>query len=434
MIMKKTALIVEDNASFRLFLKEALKDRFEISEASTINYARKALNDKVFDLVLLDVKLPDGKGTDIIQEASELSPQSKIIVITAFGDIPLAIESVKRGAVDFYQKPIDYDVLMSKLERIFPDNSNIETDAERIIYGTSAKTIEVRKKAIAAACTDVNVCITGDSGAGKEFIARAIHALSSRKSKNFAIMDITSISSNLMESELFGTVKGAYSGADKSRDGRVGAADGGTLFIDNIDDADMETQGKIIRFVETKKYYPVGGTQEKCIDVKLIFASKSELSEMVENGEFRRDLYFRINVFPITAPLLAERREDIFLIAEHFLSEAQEKNRIARKLSESVKKSMIEYSWPGNVRELKNDIERYVITGDESIFTNKNDKVYIGETLKDRVETVKKNYERTEILNALKASGGNKKSASRMLKTSYRNLLEKIKEYQIDDK
>lgn len=431
--MKRRALIVEDNASFRLFLKEALKSDFDISEASTVHLGREALIQTAFDLVMLDIKLPDGSGTDLIEEASKKSPAGKVVVLTAYGDIPLAIDSIRRGASDFFQKPVDYDDLMQRVKRLFPDDRQAEERAARLITGISEKASEIRKKVTAAAFSDVNVCITGKSGTGKEHTARAIHEISSRRSEKFAVIDCSTLPSGLAESELFGAVKGAYSGAEKNRTGKVSSAGSGTLYFDNIDDCDAETQGRIVRFAETKKYYPLGSSSEQRADVKLIFSSKTDLEERVKKGLFREDLYFRINVFPIDLPSIYERREDIECIAEDILEEECRKYKTQRVFSESALRRIKEYDWPGNIREIKNIVSLYSISGDEKVFDRIDPDSSPGGTLKERADSVRKNYEKNEIADALKASKWNKTSAAKMLKISYRNLLDKIKEYGIEE-
>lgn len=425
----KNIFIVEDNPSFRLFLSESLSDYFNISQFSNIKDASSAIGSMQYALYILDLKLPDGNGLDLIDRIINEDRNAKIVILTAFGDIPTAIEAIRRGAADFIQKPVDYEELLSRMLRL---TGNADEDSLNRIIGGSKAADDIRRRITSLSGSDVTVFLYGESGTGKELIANVIHSTSGRSSGKMVIADFSRIKTEFLESELFGYVKGAYSGADKSQKGKLTAADKGTIFLDNIDEADKRVQGKLLRFIETGTFYPLGSSRQEKVNARLIVSSKTDLSEAVANGDFRKDLYFRINVYPLRIPPLRERIEDIIPIME------RESERIAEKSSlkqimpdDTVLKMMLSYSWPGNVRELINYIERSIAQGHYGKITDVYTEAGLG--LKEKLKNVRSETERKEIINALALSGGNKSEAARVLKISYRNLLDKIKEYGIEE-
>jgi len=423
-------LILEDNSSFKLFLKESLKDIAELAFADTIFDAKKIIKSNEFDLYLLDMKLPDGKGVEILDELREKSMTGRAVILTAFGDIPMAIDAVRKGALDFWQKPIDYEVLRERVKNLL--NENDYRDIDEIIIGESEYIKKIRDDVKRLSGTDINVMISGPSGTGKELIAKEIHFHSLRSKSKFVHIDFNSIPSELLESELFGAVKGAYTGSYENREGRVKMSDRGTLYFDNIDNSDLKTQAKLIRFVQDKSYYPIGSSKEVKIDARIISSVSSDLKSLIESNTLREDLVFRLNVYVINTCNIRERREDIEPIAKHFIKVFSEQlNKDSAIFTESLIEEMKRFDWKGNEREIINFIERTLITQKTDFIEAERE--FETTSLKSRVKTIKNDYEKKEIINALKRSGNNKSEASRMLKISYRNLIDKIKEYKIEE-
>ena len=423
-------LILEDNSSFKLFLKESLKDIAELAFADTIFDAKKIIKSNEFDLYLLDMKLPDGKGVEILDELREKSMTGRAVILTAFGDIPMAIDAVRKGALDFWQKPIDYEVLRERVKNLL--NENDYRDIGEIIIGESEYIKKIRDDVKRLSGTDINVMISGPSGTGKELIAKEIHFHSLRSKSKFVHIDFNSIPSELLESELFGAVKGAYTGSYENREGRVKMSDRGTLYFDNIDNSDLKTQAKLIRFVQDKSYYPIGSSKEVKIDARIISSVSSDLKSLIESNTLREDLVFRLNVYVINTCNIRERREDIEPIAKHFIKVFSEQlNKDSAIFTESLIEEMKRFDWKGNEREIINFIERTLITQKTDFIEAERE--FETTSLKSRVKTIKNDYEKKEIINALKRSGNNKSEASRMLKISYRNLIDKIKEYKIEE-
>ncbi len=428
--MKNNILLVEDNASFRLFVKEALKNLANIFEAANINYAKKIINEKQFDIVLLDINLPDGKGIDIIEYIKEHQEENvNIIILTAYGDIPLAIESIKKGALDFWQKPIEYKEIIDKVSRLL-NNKSEDYRIEEIIIGESENVKQIRKQVLEIARTDVNVLITGPIGSGKELIANAIHKFSGRTG-NFSIIDFSLIKEDLFETELFGNVKGAFSGAFESKIGKIEYGDDGTLFFDNLQELNIQLQGKLLRFVDSKRFYPVGSNKEKHVNVRIITSLQNNITKLLEESVFRKDLFFRLNVYPINILPLKERSDDIVPLAKHFINVFQKEHKKEINLNDDFYNALLYYDWPGNIRELMNVLERIVITENTSII-NEFIKNKTSEGLKEKIKALKIDFEKKEIVNTLKITNGNKTEAAKILKISYKHLLEKIKEYKIE--
>lgn len=424
----KKLLIVEDNPSFRLFLNESLNSHYEITEAVNTAEARQSIQEKHFDLYLLDLNLPDGKGTDLLDIIKVKDPEAKAVILTAYGDIPIAIEAIRKGAVDFLQKPIDYNDLISRLLRITGTDNK---ESVNNILGDSPLTEMLRRQIKNIAGSDVTVLIYGQSGTGKELAADIIHRMSGRNTGKMIVADFSRIKPEFIESELFGYVKGAYSGADKSQKGKLSEADHGTIFLDNIDEADTRVQGKLLRFIETGTFYPLGSSKQEKVDVRIIVSAKTDLKKMVDDGIFRRDLYFRINVYPLELHPLNERVMDIEPIAAGKLNELNRKYNKKMPMPDINMLSMMkEYRWPGNIRELLNYIERSFTEGKYDSISMEKENEGIG--LKEKLRHIKANAEKKEIINALKSCSGNKTRAAKMLKISYRSLLEKIREYELD--
>ncbi len=356
-------LIVEDDESLGRLLEKKLKKKgFRVDFTRSGEKAKELILENSYEVILLDLRLPDIDGLELLRE---LAPQtsSKFIVITGYGDVNTAVEAMKAGAVDFIQKPFSFDILEVSIQkaikekRLEEENKTLKSflfdrDHEITFETRSPKFKEVLKLVELASQSDINVLLRGETGTGKEIIARYIHKLSPRRDKPFVVVDCTSIPEHLFESELFGHEKGAYTGATQRKLGLVEIANGGTLFLDEIGEVPLQVQAKLLRFVETRSFRRVGGLKEIKVDVRIISATNRNLEEMVRKGEFRSDLLYRINTMEIEIPPLRERKEDIPILVNVFLK------KFKKKISERALEMLMNYDWPGNIRELRNTIEK----------------------------------------------------------------------------
>ncbi len=359
-------LLVEDDKNLRYLIRRKLEEKgYIVDEACAGEEAIRKLREKCYDVVLLDIKLPDMDGLEIVKKFSTSEP--KFIIITGYGDIRTAIKAVKYGAYDFIQKPFNFDLLEVSIEKALKEKK-LEEENKALKsflfkggeegYFLETKNVrfkEVLETAKRVASTDVPILIRGETGVGKEVLARYIHNVSNRKDKPFIVVDCTTIPEHLFESELFGYEKGAFTGATQRKIGLVELANKGTLFLDEIGDMPISVQSKLLRFVETKKFRRVGGLKDVEVDVRIISATNKNLEELIREGKFREDLYYRINTVELEIPPLRERKEDIPLLVNFFLK------RFGKRISEKALKELVNYTWEGNVRELKNIIERAAI-------------------------------------------------------------------------
>ncbi|MCD6587847.1 MAG: sigma-54-dependent Fis family transcriptional regulator [Candidatus Fermentibacteraceae bacterium] len=417
----KTILLVEDKRGMRVMLSTALKeDGWQVTAVSAADAALKHLKTESYSAVLTDVLLPGRyNGIDVLDSTPSGTP---VIVMTAFGTIDMAVDAMKKGAADFVSKPFKLDEILEKL-------SSVASDSSVSMLGRSSVYIEALKRAERAAPSGMNILIMGESGTGKELLARRIHQRSGRKSGPFVPVNCAAIPENLMESELFGAEKGAYTGSTDARPGRFTIARGGTIFLDEIADLDMTLQGKLLRVLESGTYHSVGGTEEQRSDALVIAASNRDLSEMVEKHKFRQDLYFRISEFPVNLPPLRDRGDDVALIAKHYLELYN-----GSSFTEGALRSLRNYSWPGNIRELKNIVRRACVNSGEKVITEEmlefSGKKPEG-SLVEQAAAAARAREKILITSALAQSGGNRRKASEILGVSYRTLLTKIKDLQI---
>ena len=370
-------LVVEDKESLRVMLRKTLEVRgYSVEEAGDAYEAKRRLSASRYLVVLTDLRLPAGSGFDVLQAAQDSDPEMPVVVMTAFGTVDEAVRAMKEGAADFLTKPVDTDHLMVLLDRAI-DRRRLLTEyvllkeeyQRRVglpkLLGEDPALKETMLSIQRAAATDATVLLLGESGTGKELMARSLHQLSDRAKGPFVAINCAAIPETLLENELFGHEKGAFTGAGSRKIGRAELAHHGTLFLDEIGDLPLSLQGKILRLVQEKQFDRVGGTQTITVDVRVVAATNRDLEEAVAAKQFRDDLYFRLSVFPVEIPPLRRRRGDILLLAEAFLEKyAREMGRKNLRLGDAARQALVEHSWPGNVRELQNCLERAAILCD----------------------------------------------------------------------
>jgi two-component system nitrogen regulation response regulator NtrX len=369
--MAHSVLVVDDELNIRKTLEGVLTDEgYRVDVSETGEEALEYLSRRLADAVVLDVWLPGIDGLETLKRVREIYPLLPVIMISGHGTIDIAVQAVKNGAFDFIEKPISLDKLLITLARAIEretlrsENVELKRKMERKfrLVGDSAAIRKVRAEIAAAGPTNASVLVVGENGSGKEIVAREIHRHSRRADRPFIEVNCAAIPEELIESELFGHEKGAFTGAVGRRRGRFELADGGTLFLDEIGDMSARTQSKILRVLEEKSFERIGGGEKIRSDVRIIAATNKNLPKEVSEGRFREDLFFRLNVFPIRVPALREHREDIPLIAGHFVEETcMELGRESKEFSREAAGRLLAHSWPGNVRELRNVVERLVI-------------------------------------------------------------------------
>ncbi|MEJ5165613.1 MAG: sigma-54 dependent transcriptional regulator [Thermoanaerobaculia bacterium] len=452
-------LIVEDKISLQNLLKEVLqKNGYNVDCASDGEKAEKLIEKNDYHLIIADYKLPKKDGMEILKEAKEKNPDLPVIIITAYGTIELAVEAMKRGAEDFLLKPIDPDHLLLVVEKVLEKQKilreNILLKSETSLYfplpeiiGTSPIMKKVSEEVNKVAPTDATVLLLGESGTGKELFARAIHSLSKREKGPFVAINCAAIPETLIENELFGHEKGSYTGAISRQLGKFELAQGGTIFLDEIGELSKDVQGKVLRVLQEKTIERIGGTSTIKVDVRILCASNQDLKKAVEEGRFREDLFYRINIFPITIPPLRNRTSDIPLLVEHFISKySKEFGKKKPKVHPEAMKKMLSYHWPGNVRELENAIERAIILsrGDtilpEDIFIGESkdykyspmDIFNLPDDLQEATQIILREVETYKIEKILKETEKNIEEAAKRLNISTKTLREKIKKYGIE--
>ena len=436
-------LIVDDDPGFRKLLDAILRgEGYAVTPASNVKEALEIAAKRRFHLVLSDLKLPDGDGIQVLRWFIANSPETPIIMITAFGTITGAVEAMKIGAVDYLGKPLNspeelrlvvrktLDQRQAEEERDLLRQENLTFACHTLIAGDPAMhaALELARK---VAPTDATVLLTGESGTGKEVLARCIHTNSLRASKAFVAVNCAALSPTLIESELFGHEKGSFTGAVAQHQGRFERAHGGTLFLDEIGELDGNLQAKLLRVLQEKTFERVGGTRTISVDVRVIAATNRNLTEMAAEKKFREDLYYRLSTFPVTIPPLRSRSADIAALAQLFLERyARKLGRTTPRLSETAREKLLAYSWPGNVRELENMMERAAILADDEV---KASDLPIADAL-DQVRPVRmKDMERQAIEDALRLNGGNRTKAAQQLGISLRTLQYRLKEYGINE-
>jgi DNA-binding NtrC family response regulator len=440
-------LVVDDEKVIRFAFCEILTlNGFSPVEASDGNEAVAAFRRERPVAVLLDLKMPGMNGVDTLRELKKIDPEVPVIIITSHGDVPTAVEAIKHGAYDFLLKPPEFESLIlllkravekQELERKVRDlRSVIETSIECFL-GESQSIKNVVGQIQRVAGSDFSIIIQGETGTGKTYIANIIHTLSSRAKGPFVTVDLGAIPETLVESELFGYEKGAFTGAEKKRKGYFETADRGTIFIDEVQNIPPYVQSKLLRVVEERNIYPVGSTRPVNIDIRIIAATNTDLQRAVKEKKFREDLYFRLCEFMIDIPALRERREDIPFLARKFcLEAASELKKQTPEISEDAAKLLKDHPWPGNIRELKNVVKRAVLLSDSNIVTPEHIAFLSADKEERPPDPVLKGMslaelEKIAIRQALDQTGGNKVKAAALLKIDYTTLHRKIKQYGI---
>ncbi|KLO21926.1 hypothetical protein X275_07645 [Marinitoga sp. 1197] len=443
----RSILIIEDDKNSADILKRFLKEKgYEVGLCHDLKSSKKYdLND--YDILLLDMILPDGKGTDLIKEFIQVNPFLKVVVMTGFGDVQDAVYSMKSGAFDFIKKPIDLKRLFFIIEKAYDEiklekeNSKLKYIVQESIKGDFVigqseimrNLIEIVNKVIE---TDANLLITGETGVGKEVFTRYIQRFSKRKNKPFIIVNCAAIPKDLVESELFGYEKGAFTGAEKFKPGKFELADQGTIFLDEIGELPLEIQSKLLRVLENGTIERVGGTKEINVNVRVISATNRNLEEEVKKGNFRMDLYYRLNVININIPPIRERKEDIPIFIEFFNKRYSKKyNKREIKFSKDAFDILMNYNWPGNIREIRNFVEKIFIIFDTNKIIKKSDisVFFINNNKKEDFEYSSMTLDEIEkkvILNTLKKYEGNKTKTAKVLGISLRTLQYKLKKYE----
>lgn len=430
-------LIIEDKTSLREMLDEFLSEDHSVLAAENAEIGESLLFHYP-NLVLCDLKLPGMSGLEFIEKYSNDYPDTFFIMMTAFGDIPTAVDAMRLGAYDFLPKPLDLNHLKFKIRKIEDvirlKNKDIVAKDNKIIYKSDIFN-EILAMARKYSSGLSPVLITGESGTGKEVVARYIHDNSSRKNEIFYSINCAAIPENLLETELFGYEQGAFTGAQKRKKGFFEIADNGTLFLDEIGDTSINFQTKLLRVIESGKYNRVGGNSEIETDIRLIFATNKGLQKLMDKELFREDLYYRISTFKLHIPPLRERKDDIRPLANYYANYfGLQVKGTPYKLDENSIKSLEAMNLPGNVRELKNYIERWVISGEESHFKHKDEKLY-SDLLKDMgnktYSEIIEETERNLFIHYLEKFNGNKQSVADRLKLNYKTLLGKLKKYKL---
>ncbi len=434
----KTILVVDDDPGFRRLLETILTgEGYAVESAGAVGEAIRTAAGKSLQLAICDLKLPDGDGLMVLRWLAQHAPGTPAVMITAFGTVPAAVEAMKLGAIDFLEKPLRSPEELRQLVRRaleqqpppLPPAGHEDTPfACGTLITRDTAMLELLNLARKVAPTNANVLLTGESGTGKELLARCIHAHSRRADRVFLALNCAALAPTLIESALFGHEKGAFTGAVAQHQGVFERADGGTLFLDEVAELDGHLQSKLLRVLQERSFERLGGTRSTTADVRLIAATNRDVKRLVAEGQFRDDLYYRLNTFPLEIPPLRERPADIAVLASFFLSRAAETlGKPAPVLSQEAVEKLLSHAWPGNVRELENMMERAAILSEAAV---QPEHLPIAEPEERRAVRMKE-IERRAIEEALRAHQGSRTRAARQLGISLRTLQYRLKEYGI---
>ncbi len=432
-------LVVEDDDSVRMTIEMGLQaEGYAVDAVSSTREAIERLSQTPYPIVISDIYLDERTGLDVLEAARRCRPDCAVILMTARGTMETVMAATRGGAFDYIAKPFEWEKMLETVKRaeaLFQtgaeedEDSEIEDLPESEMIGSSSGMVAIYKVVSRVAPTDATVLIEGETGTGKELIARMIHRNSKRAEHPFAPVDCGSVAPALLESELFGAMKGSYTGADRDRIGVFEAANRGTVFLDEIGDIELNFQLMLLRFLQEREIRPIGASRAKTVDVRVIAATNKNVQKMVDDGKFREDLWFRLNVVRITVPPLRERRGDVALLAHHFLRKYDERYSQNARLTESGLRAMEEYVWPGNVRQLQHMMERLTILAPQGRIDEEavRDAIDIMEPREESSETLA-DKEKEQIRKVLAATGGNKSRASKILGIERKTLYRKLKQ------
>ncbi|GFE56358.1 sigma-54 dependent transcriptional regulator [Geobacter sp. AOG1] len=456
-------LVVDDEAIIREGLKRILEHAgYNVASSASGQHALECMQEENFGLVITDLKMPGMSGMEVLKAIKVLQPEVPVIIITGYSTVDTAVEAMKNGAFDYIAKPFTPDQILEKVCKALEQKAMMqenfclkkelgEHNGFDMFIGESREMQKVYRRIMQVAPTDSTVLVTGESGTGKELVAQAIHRHSKRRDQPFVAVDCTSLSENLLESELFGHIKGSFTGAIQTKTGLFKVADGGTLFLDEVANISLTTQAKLLRVLQEREITPIGGTQPVPIDIRLVAASNKGLREMVANGTFREDLFFRLNIIPIDLPPLRERTGDIPLLIGHFLRQfSEEMGKDLKGIAPDARSVLEEYPYPGNVRELENVVERAVVLTEGDVIQREDLEMQVSgeeqseqagdyvplnadelkETKRQIRERAVEPIEKAFVLHALKRNNWNITRAAEetgMLRPNFQALLKKLK-------
>ncbi|OGU52279.1 MAG: Fis family transcriptional regulator [Ignavibacteria bacterium GWC2_35_8] len=449
--MAHKILVVDDEEIIRESLSFVLKkEGYLVEEAENGKAAYDKIVASSFDVVITDLEMPGMKGIQLVEEIQKLNIQTSIIIITAYGSLDTAISALRNGASDYILKPIEFDEILIKINRLFEikdillENRILKKEIQRTydyenIVGKSPLIKNIYDMIETVAETESTVLVTGKSGTGKELVARALHFKSKRKNKVFIPVNCGAISENLIESELFGHKRGAFTGAISDKEGFFKAADGGTLFLDEVSELPLNLQVKFLRVLQEREFTPVGTTSPISVSIRFIASTNRDLKQEIKNGKFREDLFYRLNVIEINIPSLKEREDDIPVLADHFLNKyRKEMNKNIKGIDNDAIRALMGYEWKGEVRELENVIERAVIFAKEDYITLKDlpnvfrpNDIIVNHFTSGSLDDSVKSFERDYIVRALENNDFDKEKTADVLKVGLSTLYRKMKELDI---
>ncbi len=445
-------LLADDEKTIRVTLGDDLRAAgHDVVDVGHGDDAVRALEEDVFDLVITDIRMPGADGHQILKKAKTIRSETEVIVITGFGTVESAVEAMRAGAFNYILKPfLNTDILLCldriiKVKGLLEDNRRLKDQLGKLtgienIIGKSRSMQEVLKVVRSVAGSDASILIEGESGTGKEVIARAIHMNSDRSGLEFVAVSCGALPETLLETELFGHEKGAFTDARKERKGRFEVADGGTIFLDDIDDVPLSTQVKLLRALQEREIVRVGGERAISVDIRVISATKRDLRELISDGKFREDLFYRLNVVPIKLPPLRDRKDDIPVLVDHFIRIQSQPGR-EYSVKPEVMDALLQYSWPGNVRELENAVERAIVLAGAGRYLKKENLLRLSDQFRNapelpgRKKTLKEavmEAERKQIIKVIKSTGGHRAQAAMILGISRKSLWEKLRDYNIE--
>ncbi|WP_276498570.1 sigma-54-dependent transcriptional regulator [Pontibacter litorisediminis] len=454
-----TILLIDDDPAFCLMLRGFLqRQQYKVETAYTANDGLRQLKSQDFDLILTDFRLPDKDGLELLTQIRVLTQEVPVILMTTYADIRTAVKAIKMGAFEYITKPINPDETLLVIKNALSKKAEPKqeaaaspTDSLQFVRGRSEQAEKIEEFITLVAPTNLSVIIEGESGTGKEYVARMIHQQSKRHNKPFIAIDCGALSKELAGSELFGYVKGAFTGALKDKEGQFEAAEGGTLFLDEIGNLPYEVQVKLLRALQERKVRKLGSTTDQDVDVRVLAATNEDLVQAVSNGQFREDLYHRLNEFKINIPALRERDGDVVLFADHFLQQAnRELEKQVEGFDAAAEEALLKYSWPGNLRELKNVVKRAVLLAKSEFVTLQElpheivsytpapqqpaavSYTSAADPMETDLKSINERNEREMILAMLERVKYNKSKAARLLNIDRKTLYNKLKLYNIE--